>query len=213
MDAKAHWERIYKTKQPHEVSWYQPEATTSLALIRRVAPDASARIIDVGGGASTLVDGLIAAGYREVTVLDLSPASLELARGRLGNSASRVSWLEADVLSAALPPRHFDVWHDRAVFHFLTSAADRANYVDQVRACVRIGGHVLVATFAEDGPERCSGLRVARYSAGALHQEFGGAFRLVGSIRELHLTPSGAQQSFTYCLCQFEPTDSGTVAA
>ena len=212
MDSKAHWERIYGTKQPDEMSWFQREATISLALIRRVAPQITARIIDVGGGASTLVDGLVAAGYRGVTVLDLSRSALELARRRLGAAAPDVTWIEADVLSADLPPSHFDVWHDRAVFHFLTSAADRAKYIEQVRMCVKLGAYVLVATFADDGPTRCSGLPVARYSADALHHEFGSTFRLVESVREEHVTPSGAKQAFVYCLCRIESASKNIAA-
>ncbi|HKV51249.1 MAG TPA: class I SAM-dependent methyltransferase [Gemmatimonadaceae bacterium] len=204
MDSKAHWEEIYRTKQADEMSWFQREATISMALIRRVAPQVTARVIDVGGGASTLVDGLLGAGYRSVTVLDLSASALELARWRLGVASQDVKWSEADVLLAELPPSHFDVWHDRAVFHFLTSAADRARYVEQVRMSVKAGGHVLVATFADDGPIRCSGLPVARYSAGALHHEFGSAFRLLESVREEHVTPSGSKQAFVYCLCRME---------
>ena len=202
MDAKAHWETIYKTKQPHELSWFQPQATTSLALIRRAAPDHGAAIVDVGGGASMLVDGLVAAGYTHVTVLDLSPSALNVARQRLGAAASAVTWLEADVLSADLAPEGFDVWHDRAVFHFLISAADRARYVEQLCRSLKPGGYAVLATFAEDGPTRCSGLPVVRYSAAGLHRELGPAFRLVESVREEHVTPWGAKQAFVYCLCQ-----------
>ncbi len=204
MDSKAHWETIYRTNQPHEVSWFQREAQISLALIRRVAPERTATIIDVGGGSSTLVDGLVAAGYRRVTVLDLSPSALELARRRLGPAASEITWLEADVLSADLARTYFDIWHDRAVFHFLTSAADRKTYTDQVRISVKPGGYVLVATFAHDGPTRCSGLPVVRYTADSLHQEFGSGFQLIDSVREEHVTPSGTKQAFAYCLCQIE---------
>lgn len=212
MDAKTHWETIYRTKQPHEVSWFQREATISLALIRRVAPELTVGIIDVGGGASTLVDGLVAAGYRDVTVLDLSSSALQIARQRLGAAAQDVTWLEADALSADLPPGRFDVWHDRAVFHFLTSATDRAAYIGQVRKSVRPGGHVLVATFADDGPTRCSGLAVARYSASGLHHEFGSGFRLLESVREEHVTPGGKQQAFVYCLCQMDPASRNAAA-
>ena len=204
MDAKTHWETIYRTKQPHEVSWFQREATISLALIRRVAPELTAKIIDVGGGASTLVDGLVAAGYRGLTVLDLSPSALEMSRRRLGSAAHDVTWLEADALSVDLPPGQFDVWHDRAVFHFLTSATDRSSYIEQVCLSVKQGGYVLIATFADDSPTRCSGLPVARYSPDALHHEFGSAFRLVDSVREEHVTPFGTKQAFVYCLCQIE---------
>ena len=166
----------------------------------------------MGGGASTLVDGLVAAGYRGVTVLDLSPSALELSRQRLGAAAHEVTWLEADALSAELPSGHFDVWHDRAVFHFLTAAIDRSRYIEQVRKSVSRGGYVLVATFADDGPTRCSGLPVARYSAGALHHEFGPAFRLVESVREEHVTPAGRTQAFIYCLCQVESVSRNIAA-
>ena len=213
MDTKAHWEAIYKTKQPHEVGWFQREAEISLALIRRVAPELTAVIIDVGGGASTLVDGLVAAGYRRVTVLDLSPSALEMAHRRLGQAASEVAWLEADALSIDLPRSNFDLWHDRAVFHFLTAPADRARYIEQARISVKPGGFVIVASFAHDGPARCSGLPVARYTADALHHEFGSAFRLVDSVREEHVTPSGTKQAFVYCLCQAEPSASRNVSS
>lgn len=213
MDRKAHWETVYRTKQPHTVSWFQREALISLELIRRVAPQVTSAILDVGGGASTLVDGLLAAGYRRVTILDLSSTGLDEAQRRLGAAARQVSWLEADVLTADLPRGACDVWHDRAVFHFLTSGADRARYVAQVCRAVRPGGHVLVATFAHDGPATCSGLPITRYTAGGLHAEFGSAFRVLDSVREEHATPSGATQAFVYCLCQVEPSGPTTDAA
>lgn len=214
MDPKAHWESVYRERGPEGVSWYQPEARLSLELIRRAAPPPAPAVLDVGGGASTLVDGLLAAGYARAVVLDLSGAALAAARERLGpERAARVEWREADVLEAALPTASVDVWHDRAVFHFLLDAAARRRYVAQVRRAVRPGGHVLVATFAEDGPARCSGLEVARYEPAALHAEFGGGFRLVESVREKHLTPWGAPQAFTYCLCRFEPTAPASSAA
>jgi len=197
-----HWEHVYRTKQPDSVSWFQAEARLSRELIQRVAPDHRARIIDIGAGASTLVDGLLALRYRDLSVLDVSPAALEIARMRLGAAAESVTWLAADVLTASFEAAGFDLWHDRAVFHFLTDAADRAKYVAQVRRAVRPGGHVIIATFAEDGPTRCSGLDVARYSPAELHAEFGAGFRLVDSHRELHSTPAGAEQAFTYCLCE-----------
>jgi 2-polyprenyl-3-methyl-5-hydroxy-6-metoxy-1,4-benzoquinol methylase len=202
MDPRAHWQKVYETKKPTEVSWYQPAARVSSSLIRRVAPDRSAAIIDVGGGASTLVDGLLAAGYSSVTVLDVSSAALVQASERLGGDAARVTWLEANVLDAALPASAYDVWHDRAVFHFLTEAVDRERYVKQVRRSVRPGGYVMVATFALDGPTKCSGLEVARYAPEELHGEFGSDFQLVDSAREEHHTPTGAVQPFIYCLCR-----------
>jgi len=207
MDQRAHWEHVYQTKRPDQVSWFQAEALLSRQLIEEVAPDRSAHIIDVGAGASTLVDGLVRAGYRNVTVLDISPAALDIAQRRLGLDAASVRWLADDVLSATLERASLDVWHDRAVFHFLTDPADRSRYVAQVRSAVRPGGYVLVATFAEDGPTRCSGLDTARYSPDALHREFGDAFALVDSRREVHSTPSGAQQAFTYCICRVRGDD------
>jgi len=213
MNSKAHWETIYRTKRPDEVSWFQRAPRISLDLIRRVATDPTASIIDVGGGASTLVDGLVAAGYGDVTVLELSSAALDQARRRLGAAVARVRWVEADVLATELPQAAFDVWHDRAVFHFLTSPADRARYVTQVRRAMRSGGHVIVATFAHDGPTKCSGLPVARYTPDGLHGEFGAGFRLLDSVREEHVTPSGARQAFIYCLCQAELRSKNHAAA
>ena len=204
MDPKRHWETVYRTKDVHEVSWFQSEARRSLDLITRVSPDRSAPIIDVGAGASVLVDDLLAAGYLDVSVLDVSEAALEISRGRLGTDAAKVKWMRADVRRAQLDEGAYAVWHDRAVFHFLTDAADRAAYVEQVRRAVEPGGYVLVATFAEDGPEYCSGLPAVRYSAEGLHSEFGTDFQLVRSEHEDHRTPAGGEQSFLYCLCRRE---------
>lgn len=204
MDPKSHWETIYRTKDVHEVSWFQPEARRSLDLIMRVCPDRSAPIIDVGAGASVLVDNLLAAGYQDLSVLDVSEAALEISRDRLGSDSAKVKWMRADVLRAQFGESAYAVWHDRAVFHFLTDATDRQAYVEQVRRAVSPGGHVLVATFAEDGPEYCSGLPVVRYSAEGLHSEFGTDFQLVRSEHEDHRTPGGAEQSFLYCLCRRE---------
>ena len=204
MDPRKHWETIYRTKDVHEVSWFQSEARRSLDLITRICPDRSATIIDVGAGASVLVDNLLDANYRGLTVLDLSEAALKISRDRLGADSARVKWMRADVLRAELDEDGYAVWHDRAVFHFLTDAADRQAYVEQVRRAVRPGGHVLVATFAEDGPDHCSGLPVVRYSAKGLHSEFGTDFRLIRSEHEDHHTPAGAEQSFLYCLCRRE---------
>ena len=204
MDAKAHWETVYETKAADEVSWYQPSAARSLALIREVAPDHDSPILDVGAGASVLVDELVDAGYTDVSVLDIAGPALEVARIRLGRAAQQVRWIEADVLSVALPEAGYAVWHDRAVFHFLTTPDEREAYVSQVRRAVRPGGYVLVATFAGDGPARCSGLDVRRYSPSSLHAEFGDAFRLLLDQREEHHAPSGAPQAFIYCLCRLE---------
>ena len=203
-DPRRHWESLYRSKAPTEMSWYQPEARLSLDLIRRVAPDLDAPIIDVGGGASTLVDGLLDAGYRALTVLDLAPTAMALAQQRLGERAGLVTWIAGDVLKAAFPPGGYAVWHDRAVFHFLTESSDRACYVSQVLHAVRPGGHVIVASFGPEGPTHCSGLEVTRYSAEAMHAEFGAGFRLLNSVREDHRTPVGGTQTFVYCLCRVE---------
>jgi 2-polyprenyl-3-methyl-5-hydroxy-6-metoxy-1,4-benzoquinol methylase len=204
MDQKKHWETIYQTKDVHTVSWFQPEARQSLDLIARFAADRSAAVIDVGGGASMLVDGLLASGYNDVTVLDVSETALEISRQRLGDAATRVNWIAADVRDAPLDEGAYSIWHDRAVFHFLTDPPDREAYVAQVQRAVRPGGYVLVATFAEDGPATCSGLPVVRYSAESLHSEFGAEFRVVTSAHEDHHTPAGREQSFLYCLCRRE---------
>lgn len=204
MDSRTHWETIYRTKDVHEVSWFQSEARRSVDLITRICSDLSAPIIDVGAGASVLVDNLLAAGYRNLSVLDVSEAALKISRDRLGADSARVNWMVGDVLRVPFDDAAYKVWHDRAVFHFLTDATDRKAYVEQVRRAVRPGGYVLVATFAEDGPEYCSGLPVVRYSAEGLHSEFGLDFQLVRSEHEDHRTPAGAEQSFLYCLCRRE---------
>jgi SAM-dependent methyltransferase len=206
MPAKDHWEHVYATKPSDTVSWFQPHAEQSLRLIRETGVPRDAALIDVGGGASTLVDDLLANGYSALTVLDLSAAALAAAQARLGASARSVRWLEADITRAALPVHAFDVWHDRAVFHFLTDPADRAAYVQAVLRSVKPGGHVIVATFAEDGPLQCSGLPVMRYGASALHAEFGAPFELLAHERESHQTPFGTAQSFVYCYCRKLPS-------
>lgn len=213
MDPRTHWQTVYTTKKPTEVSWYQPTAALSLGMIHRVAPERSAAIIDVGGGASTLVDGLLADGYNRITVLDVSGVALAEASARLAEDAARVTWLEADILATSLPTFAYDVWHDRAVFHFLTEIADRRRYVEQVRASVRVGGYVMVATFAPDGPSRCSGLEVARYAPRELHGQFGADFQLLESARDEHRTPAGVIQPFTYCLCRVKGGGGGHVDA
>jgi ubiquinone/menaquinone biosynthesis C-methylase UbiE len=202
MRSKEHWEKVYTTKATDTVSWFQPHADLSLDLIKATGISHDAAIIDVGGGASTLVDDLLANGYTDLSVLDLSAAALAAAQRRLGARAAKVQWIEADVTKADLPARRFDVWHDRAVFHFLTSAEDRAAYVQTVFRAVKPGGHVIVATFAEDGPNQCSGLPVMRYRADELHAEFGEAFSLLSHRKEAHHTPSGTVQQFVYCYCR-----------
>ena len=194
-DVKEHWDAIYRAKRPSELGWYQAVPALSLELIRRVAPS-NAAIIDVGGGASTLVDAL--AGFARMTVLDISAAALEHAAARLAGRTVR--WMNADIFSVELPVAAYDVWHDRAVFHFLTADTDRRRYVSQMTRAIRPGGHAIIATFAEDGPARCSGLDVVRYDSEHLAAELGAAFRLVDSVREEHVTPAGVRQAFRYCL-------------
>jgi ubiquinone/menaquinone biosynthesis C-methylase UbiE len=202
MQSKDHWEKVYSTKATDAVSWFQPHADLSLDIIRSTRLGRDAGIIDVGGGASTLVDDLVANGYTDLTVLDLSGAALNAARKRLGAQESKVRWIEADITKANLPANRFDIWHDRAVFHFLTDAADRVAYVQTVLRSVKPGGHVIVATFGADGPLQCSGLPVMRYSADELHDQFGAAFQLLDHREEKHHTPSGAVQQFVYCYCR-----------
>lgn len=156
----------------------------------------------MGGGASTLVDDLLDRGYESLTVLDLSRAALATAKSRLGGRAAHVQWMEANILDADLKAQKYDVWHDRAVFHFLTTAEERSTYVEKVFNAVKPGGLVIIATFAEDGPTKCSGLPVMRYNAQELHAEFGAAFQLLGQEKESHLTPGGNEQKFVYCLCR-----------
>lgn len=194
---KAHWEGVYASKREDEVSWYQERPGSSLELIRRCRLAPGARVIDVGGGASRLVDGLLDQGLA-VTVLDLAGAALARTRARLGARAAQADWIEADI-TAWSPAAPFDLWHDRAVFHFLTDAADRAAYRERLLAGTRSGSFVVIGTFAQDGPERCSGLPVARYSAGQLAAELGKEFVLVDELNELHATPAGKNQSFQFC--------------
>lgn len=202
MDNKGHWENVYSTKAEDSVSWFQAHAETSMRLIRASGLRKDAAILDVGGGASVLVDDLLAEGYRHVTVLDLSPAALEASRRRLGAHASRVHWLAADITQADLAPHSVDLWHDRAVFHFLTSEADRAAYLRQVLKALKPGGHVIMATFGPDGPLKCSGLPVMRYAPESLHAAFGEAFTMLSHEEQVHHTPFGTDQQFIYCMCR-----------
>lgn len=201
---KSHWDQVYGTKAPDAVSWYAPHLQESLAYIRRTGVPLVASIVDIGGGESTLVDDLLEAGYNKVSVLDLSEKALEVCRSRLGARADGVAWLAADVLEHDFPPASFDIWHDRAVFHFLTEPQQRSAYVAQVLRALKPGGFAIVGAFGPEGPAQCSGLPVARYSSEALHDEFGGQFRLLDHSVNLHTTPWGATQQFVYCFCRLE---------
>lgn len=202
MENKTHWEHIYQTKESAQVSWYQLHPQRSLQYIRNTGADRAANIIDVGGGASTLVDHLLDDGFWQITVLDISKEALEISQQRLAQRTRLVTWLEADITQADLPLHKYDVWHDRAVFHFLTKPQDREAYVKTVEHSVKPGGYVIVATFASDGPEKCSGLDVARYDPQSLHHEFGIGFELLDSTHENHETPFGTEQKFIYCYCR-----------
>jgi ubiquinone/menaquinone biosynthesis C-methylase UbiE len=204
MDSQAHWDRIYTEKAPDQLSWYRPHLEASVELIERAGAQSSESIIDVGGGESTLVDDLLARGYSNLTVLDISQAAITASRERLGPAAERVRWLVSNITQIELEPSAYGVWHDRAVFHFLTAATDRLAYIRQVVRAVKRGGHVIVGTFGPEGPTRCSGLDVVRYDSDSLHGEFGSRFRLLQSSKELHRTPFGTVQQFLYCFCRLE---------
>ena len=202
-DRQAHWEHVYVTKGENEVSWFQQSPAPSLELIAQVGATHKSAIIDIGGGASRLVDHLVEDGFEDVTVLDLSGAALEAARQRVGVRADRVHWIVADV-TAWEPAKPYDVWHDRAAFHFLTEEKDRAAYVARLTRGVKVGGHAIIATFALDGPEKCSGLPVARYDSASLARTLGPMFRLVHSRRHEHATPWGSQQMFQFSVFRRE---------
>ena len=194
---KAHWENVYTSKAENEVSWFQDSPAPSLALIAEIGAALNSAIIDIGGGASRLVDHLIDRGFADVTVLDLSAAALDAAKARLGERASRAHWLVADATTWA-PSHTYDIWHDRAAFHFLTEERDRAGYIARLKQGLRIGGHAIIATFALDGPEKCSGLPVTRYDAAGLAETLGPDFNLLQSRRNDHATPWGSQQRFQF---------------
>jgi 2-polyprenyl-3-methyl-5-hydroxy-6-metoxy-1,4-benzoquinol methylase len=196
-DLKAHWEEVYSTKGASGVSWYQGEPRVSLELIRAVAPAAGGRIIDVGGGASVLADRLLDLPFERIAVLDIAETPLEQTRSRLGERAGRVDWIAANVTEIQ-DIGTFDVWHDRAVFHFLTDAADRRKYVDLARRTVHDGGHLIIASFADDGPKLCSDLAVCAYNAESMAAELGEGFSLTREARETHATPWDTPQAFFY---------------
>jgi len=200
---RSHWEDVYATRGETDVSWYQPHSLRSLDMIAAAAPDHGASIIDIGGGASTLVDDLLARGYTDVSVLDLSDTAVAKAKARLGTAARTVSWLVADI-TRWTPPRSYQVWHDRAVFHFLTETGPQDDYLAALASGTHPGSAVIMATFALDGPERCSGLPVQRYSPPSLAKRLGPGFTLVDQAAETHKTPTGSEQRFQYSLFRRE---------
>jgi SAM-dependent methyltransferase len=196
-DRRDHWQNVYATKAEKEVSWFQEDPAPSLDLIAATGIRSDADIIDVGGGASRLVDNLLERGYQRVAILDLSANALEGAKKRLGRRAEGIDWIAADVTSWE-PSSTYDLWHDRAAFHFLTEPADRDAYVVRLKKAVRAGGHVIIATFASDGPERCSGLPIVRYEPETVAAALGPEFDLVESRRDDHVTPGGKTQHFQF---------------
>jgi SAM-dependent methyltransferase len=201
-DRKNHWETVYRRKPADSVSWYRPHLDVSLELLSQGGMNGRSAVIDVGGGTSTLVDDLLDRGLRDVTVLDVSESALAVSQSRLGERAKLVQWRVGDVLRVPLPPARFDLWHDRAVLHFLTDPADALRYARIAAAALRVGGYAVIAGFAPDGPERCSGLPVARRSAEEIGAIFAPAFALVQQRTERHRTPAGAEQAFAYGLLQ-----------
>ncbi len=197
-DKKGHWESIYSQKRSSEVSWYQQHPEYSLSLIESSGVDKSVQIIDIGGGASTLVDCLLATGFRNISVLDIADSAISQAKTRLAQQAEKIKWIVQDITSFKTD-QLYELWHDRAVFHFLTNADDRSSYLKTISRALKPGAHVIIATFNLNGPEKCSGLDVVRYSPETLSQTFGDGFLLHETKTEKHQTPSGAWQSFVYC--------------
>jgi SAM-dependent methyltransferase len=194
---QAHWEDVYTRKGENEVSWFQENPAPSLELLEQVGATPASAIIDIGGGASRLVDNLVDRGFEDVTVLDLSGAALEAAKARLGGRAAQVHWIVADA-TVWEPQKAYDIWHDRAAFHFLTEGCDRAAYIARLERALKVGGYAIIATFALDGPERCSGLPVVRYDPASLGQTLGRAFQLADTRQHVHATPWGSDQSFQF---------------
>lgn len=197
LERQAHWQNVYQTRDEQAVSWFQERPDISLDLIHATGVDANASIVDIGGGASRLVDALVGEGFKTVAVLDLSEKALATSRARLGVKGTQIEWIVADVTNW-VPSQTYDVWHDRAAFHFLTDPKDRAAYVERVLKAVRVGGHVIIGTFAPDGPERCSGLPVVRHDAATLGELLGPSFALAETRRQDHETPSGVIQKFQF---------------
>jgi SAM-dependent methyltransferase len=197
--ATDHWDRVYGSKRETEMSWYQSTPGLSLALVREFASGTGASVIDIGGGASSLTRELLRAGYRDLTVLDISAAALDRAKANIGADAARIGWIAADI-AVWKPARQWQVWHDRAVFHFLTAPAAQDAYIAALKAALPAGAIAIISGFAPDGPEKCSGLPVVRYDAAALSARIGGDFELLKEMREAHETPGGAVQNFYYAV-------------
>ncbi len=197
-----HWENVYRSKNFDAVSWYSPHLGESLRLIEQLSDDKTVAIVDIGAGESTLVDDLLQRNYLDISVLDISSTAIDFTKRRLGPKAEQVSWHVGDITQYNFGAKQFDLWHDRAVFHFLTDRAARQAYVELVRRSVKPGGYVLMATFGPNGPLQCSGLEVVRYDDQRLHHEFGEGFQLMGSELTDHHAPTGKDQQFLYCWCR-----------
>lgn len=202
MPHKDLWQQIHQTRPADSVSWFQSHADLSLGLILHLTAGRAGHILDVGCGTSYLVDELLGHPELEVSLLDISPHALDLTWRRLGPKAERVHWIEGDVTEVPLPERAYDIWHDRAVFQFLTKPAQRAAYVAQLRRALRPGGHVIMAELSPDGPAQCCGLPVMHFGPHSLHAELGEAFSLLGYVGEAHIAPDGSVQPYIYCHCQ-----------
>ncbi len=198
-DLAEHWNKLYKKRPPGEASWFQPHLEQSLALIKALPVPRSGRVIDVGGGASTLASDLLYEGFSRITVLDISNEALGLAKAGLGERAGLLQWVEGNVLDISLPSGHYDLWHDRAVFHFLMAPEDQAAYMSKAKRSLKDGGHLVIGGFALDGPQQCSGLPVARHSSASLGKLLGPSFVLRRESFEIHVTPAGAEQRFFFC--------------
>ena len=202
MQNQQHWQKVYTEKKPNQVSWYQKHAQLSIRLIAQLTASKNAPIIDIGGGASNLVDDLLNKGYQNLSVLDVSQAAINHTQTRLGDQQYNVNWLVGDINEINLPQSSVELWHDRAVFHFLIDQPSRQNYLKLANQTIKSSGHLVIATFAEDGPDRCSGLAVKRHSKQQLADFFAPYFDLLGAEKETHLTPSGSSQNFIYCWFQ-----------
>lgn len=207
MSVREHWDEVYRDKSPDSVSWYRPRLEQSLVWIDGCGLDPRAHVVDIGGGASTLVDDLLARGFERISVADISAEALTHSRARLGEAARRVQWVVGDATTSLFDEASVDLWHDRAVFHFLTEPARRDAYVEGLRRALRPGGFVIIATFGPNRPERCSGLPVTRYASSDIAAALGAGFELVDQADEAHTTPAGASQGFAYALCRRSAVD------
>jgi SAM-dependent methyltransferase len=205
MGRREHWEAVYSSKPSERLGWYKPRLQTSLEWIATFGLGTDAPVIDVGGGASTLVDDLLDNGYSSITVLDIAEPALDLLRTRLGDRGAAVNWLCGDITGIDLPENAFELWHDRAVFHFLTEAADRERYKQNLSRALRPGGYLIIGTFAPEAPPKCSGLPVQRYDLALLCETLGREFELQRHQKEMHVTPGGVEQMYLYCAFRFAP--------